>query len=151
MVSTTALSIGTIDPEAGLCDTTDHHAPDPPFCSVYSLAFSPAAVIAEAAAGWLDMLARPDIPTTLGTMEVLPNIEGAFSDGVGFVGTIERSGAVVAAQPSAVGGPIPSPVLNSPARPSPKTTRVTATTASHRKRHIIAIVDQVDAKVIRCF
>jgi hypothetical protein len=144
MVITTALPIGTIDPEAGLCDTTDHHAPDPPFCSMDSLAFSPAAVIAEAAAGWLDMLVRPDIPTTLGTTAVLPGIEGAFSDGVGFVGTMERSGAVVAAQPTAVGGPVPSPVLNSPARPSPNTTRVTDTTASHRKRRTVTIVDQVE-------
>jgi len=140
MVSTTALPIGTIDPEAGLCDTTDHHAPYPPKCSVYSLAFSPAAVIAEAAAGWSDLLARPAIPTTLGTTAVLPDSSGAFSDGVGFVGTVERSGEVVAAQPSAVGCPVPSPVLNRAARPTPNTTRVTATTTSHRKRRTMTIM-----------
>jgi len=96
MVSTTALPIGTIDPAAGLCDTTDHLAQFPPTCSVDSLAFSPTAAIA-ATAGWLDVLTRPAIPTALGTTAVLPDPEGVFSDGIGFVGTTDRSVVVVTA------------------------------------------------------
>src|ERR1700722_17796683 len=103
MVSTTALPIGTIDPAAGLCDTTDHLAPFPPKCSVYSLAFSPAASI-RTTAGWLDLLARPIIPTALGTtgltcepMGALPDTEGIFGEATRIVGATDRSVVVVTA------------------------------------------------------
>ncbi len=61
---------------------------------------------------------------------------------LGSSGLATRSGAVVEEQPSAVGFPVASPVLSSPARPTPNTSRVTATTRIHRKRCTTTIMGQ---------